>query len=125
MPKAPEVPKNPKLAILGCGNMGEMLVSGLLASGYLRSPDIVITDSVADRAREISKRYAVGTAANAQAVQDAGVALIAVKPKDVAPLLQEVAPAADEETLFISVAAGVKLSTLEAGLGDRSPVIRA
>ena len=125
VPKSTEDPKSPNLAILGCGNLGEMLVSGLLASGEFPASDIVITDRMAGRAGGISQRYSVGTASNIQAVEESTVAVIAVKPNDVAPLLEEVAPAADEQTLFISVAAGIKLATLQKGLGGRSPVIRA
>ena len=62
--------------------------------------------------------------ANTQAVAGADVVLLGVKPYAVLDLAREVAPALDQATVVVSVAAGVALDALQNALPDGQPVVR-
>jgi pyrroline-5-carboxylate reductase len=113
------------LALLGGGRMGEALLGGLLDAGY-EPADIAIAEVDADRRRDLEQRFkgvrVVPSAAWAAA--DAEVVVVAVKPQDVAEVLEQAATSLAQETLVISIAAGVKIATVEAAVPGR-PVVRA
>jgi pyrroline-5-carboxylate reductase len=114
------------LAIVGCGTMGEAIVKGLLRSGKLQPSQIFATDRRTEVARALREKHGVRTTtSNAEACRAADVALIAVKPHEVAGLLQ--ADGLREllvGKLVVSIAAGVRLAQLGEWLPG-SAVIRA
>jgi pyrroline-5-carboxylate reductase len=118
-----------RIAIIGGGNIGEALLSGLLRSGR-QVKDIVVSERVPARARYLSEKYSVLVTGVADAVENADFVVIAVKPADVAPVVAEVADAATRaeresaEQVFVTVAAGVTTAYYEAKLPAGSPVIR-
>jgi len=115
-----------RVAILGCGKIGEALVAGLLSSGWRKKSEIVVTARRQERADELHERYGVeATLANAEAVTGAGLVVIAVKPQDLEALLSEIGAALTSEQTVLSVAAAMPTATIEAQLADGVPVVRA
>jgi pyrroline-5-carboxylate reductase len=112
-----------RVAILGCGKIGESLLAGLLSSG---STDIVVTARRAERAAELNERHGVETLlANADAVEGAGVVVLAVKPQDFEELLDGIRDAVTEKQTVLSVAAAIRTAFIERRLGQGVPVVRA
>ena len=70
-----------RIAILGCGKIGEALVAGLLSSGWRTKREIVVTARRQERADELHEQHGVeAILANAEAVAGAGLVVVAVKP---------------------------------------------
>ena len=115
-----------KLAVLGCGKMGEALVAGLLASGWRKPGDIIVTARREERLKELSERLAVATTTdNAAAVAGAEVIVIAVKPQDIDGLLAEVSPHLTVDQTLLSFAAAIPTSFIEDRITEAVPVVRA
>ncbi len=114
-----------RVALLGGGKMGAALVGGLLDSGW-EGDELSIAEIDAERRVALEQQFpkvrVVPSAA--WAVADADVVIVAVKPNDVAATLETAAPALGEETLVLSIAAGVTIATVEALVPAR-PVVRA
>jgi pyrroline-5-carboxylate reductase len=114
-----------RLALLGGGRMGEALLAGLLDAGY-EADTIAVAEVDGDRRRVLEEQFkgvrVVPSAA--WAVADADVVVVAVKPANVPEVLEQAAASLAAETLVISIAAGVKLATVEAAAPGR-PVVRA
>lgn len=116
----------PQVAVIGCGKMGEILASGMLRAGAREAGQIIVADADPDRVRQVAGSLGVGSAvSNREAVQGAGVVVLAVKPKDVGAVLAEIAPALGDRHLVVSIAAGITTGFLETGLGPASVVVRA
>ncbi|MFM7617228.1 MAG: pyrroline-5-carboxylate reductase [Actinomycetes bacterium] len=114
-----------RIAILGGGRMGEALVAGLLDAGY-DADAIAIAEARAERRQEL-ERAAPGTRVGpsaAWAVADADVVVVAVKPNDVAGVLDGAIDALGAHACIVSIAAGVTIADLEAHAPGR-PVVRA
>ncbi|HVQ88132.1 MAG TPA: pyrroline-5-carboxylate reductase [Actinomycetes bacterium] len=112
-----------RVAILGAGKMGEALLSGLLRAGR-SSADLTVSTKSEGRGSELRERYGVEVADNASAVKNADTIVIAVKPQDMASLLDEIASHVSRDQLVVSVAAGIPTSFIERRLGDDVPVVR-
>lgn len=101
------------LGVIGAGAMGSSIAGGLVASGAAEAKNIVACDPSAER-RKALEAMGIRAYADAQAMLAGkpGVVVIAVKPQvlplAIAPFERELA-----DTLVISIAAGVRVATLE------------
>jgi pyrroline-5-carboxylate reductase len=115
-----------KLAVLGCGKMGEALVAGLLASGWRQPSEVVVTSRTEERLKDLSERYGVTTTSdNAVAVAGTEVVVIAVKPQDIEALLTEISPHINSAQTILSIVAAISTDFIESHIGRSVPVIRA
>jgi pyrroline-5-carboxylate reductase len=113
-----------RVAILGAGKMGEILLAGLLRSGWGAS-NVLVSVRRPERVRELEDRYQVEVVSSQEAARRAGTLILAVKPQDMLQLLDELAPLPPgRRPLVISIAAGLETSSIEAGLPAGTPVIR-
>ncbi len=118
-----------RIAIIGGGNMGEALLSGILRAGR-DAKDVVVSEKVADRADQLARTYGIRAVTIEQAVECSSFLILAVKPGDVEPVVGEIASAATQaepsnvEQVLVSVAAGVTTAFFESRLPAGSPVIR-
>ena len=117
-----------RIGFVGAGAMAEALAGGLLASGVGRER-LLASDVDENRRRGFEARLGVATTGdNARVARDSDVVVLAVKPGAVPPLLAELlrtAPGEIGRVLWISIAAGVPLAVLEAGLGAPARIVRA
>jgi pyrroline-5-carboxylate reductase len=110
-------------ALIGVGKLGEALLSGLLRSGR-DAGDVIAAERYAGRAKEIEDLYGVRTATPSEAVAEADVVLLAVKPQDMRTALRELAPGIRPDTLVVSMAAGITTAVLEQELPEGTHCIR-
>jgi pyrroline-5-carboxylate reductase len=115
-----------KVAVLGAGKMGSILLKALLEKHLLLPHATVATVQHEDRARNLSKQLGipVGTD-NKAAVRGADVIFVCVKPQVVEEVLTQIRPNVTKNQLIISVAASVPTSHIERALGADIPVVRA
>jgi len=117
--------KNKKISIIGTGNMGEALLSGLISSESSYPKNIICTDIRENRLTSIQKKYGVATTAdNIKAVETSEIIIYAVKPQIIASVLKETASCLDMSKLVISIAAGVPLAAIESCLNKKLRLIR-
>jgi pyrroline-5-carboxylate reductase len=115
-----------RIAIVGCGKIGEALLAGLLSTGWRKPDEIVVTGRRDDRLAELAERHGVeATRSNAEAVTGAGVVVVAVKPQDFDVLLGEIGGLLSTEQVVLSVAAAVPTASIERRLAEPVPVLRA
>lgn len=110
------------IAILGAGSMGEAILAGLLASGT-PAQDMLVTSRRAERREHLEQRYGVRAGSNDDAAH-ADVVVLAVKPGDMAALLDSIGDAVPVSSLVVSVAAGLPTSFFESRLRGHVPVVR-
>ena len=111
-------------AVLGVGKIGGALLGGLIASGT--DPGQLRMVESGHHASALAHRYGVGAVTAAEAAAVADVLVLAVKPVDVAALLDQVSDHIDPARhLVVSVAAGVTTASMQAHLPVGTPVVRA
>ncbi|OCA87696.1 pyrroline-5-carboxylate reductase [Bacillus sp. FJAT-27225] len=116
-----------KLVFVGAGSMAEALISGIIANGVLESPNIWVTNkSDEERLTDLSKRYGVTTSYDKDALfEGADAVILAMKPKDAKAGLPLVLPYLSEQTLVISVLAGLSTGTIESMSDKKLAIVRA
>lgn len=117
--------KNKKISIIGTGNMGEALLSGLISSESSYPKNIICTDIRENRLTSIQEKYGVATTTdNIKAIEPSEIIIYAVKPQIIASVLKETASCLDMSKLVISIAAGVPLAAIESCLNKKLRLIR-
>ena len=115
-----------RIAILGCGQIGEALLTGLLSTGWRKPEEIVVTVRREERAQELAERHGVhATLSNPEAVNGAAMVVIAVKPQDFETLLGEIGGILSPEQTVLSIAAAVPTNRIEERIASGVPVLRA
>lgn len=117
---------NGKLAILGCGTLGEAILKGLFRAGQVTPAQVTVTARREEVAEALRRKHAVAaTTDNLAAARGADVVLVALKPQQLAAVLgTEAMRAALAGKLVVSVAAGVRLEQLRGWL-PQSALVRA
>ena len=115
-----------RVAVLGAGTLGEALIAGLISGGWRGPDEIVATGRREERVNELREKLGVeATLSNADAVADAALIVIAVKPQDFDVLLEEIAPVVSPDQTVLSVAAAIPTTAIEESLPEGVPVVRA
>jgi pyrroline-5-carboxylate reductase len=122
-----------KLAVLGAGKLGGILLRAYLKQGLFESNRVIATVKHAERVAALATEVGIAvTTDNREAVKGADIVLLTIKPQTVAEVLQEIAPEIGADTLVVSVAASVpagfveqQLAAAANGKRDQVPVVRA
>jgi len=107
-----------KIGFLGAGQMARALAGGFVRAGLI-DPTQVSASDTSDEAREAFAAALPGAkvlASNAEVAAAADVLVLAVKPQQVAGVIEKLHAALSSRHLLVSIAAGVRLETLAAGL---------
>jgi pyrroline-5-carboxylate reductase len=115
-----------RVAVLGVGKIGGILLEALLKNGMLSPSTTRATVQHAERAQALEKKLKISvTTDNLAAAHGADVIFICVKPQVVQHVVKEISKNVGPSQLVISVAASVSTSLIEAGLSSGVPVVRA
>lgn len=114
-----------KIGFIGAGKMGEAIISRLIKSAGLDAADISVCDINHDRVSELKQHHGISVRANNAAVADsAGIIFLAVKPQDMDSVLDEISGHMNKRHVVISIAAGKRLSSIQALLPGAGVIVR-
>src|SRR5579884_300927 len=100
---------NVRVAILGAGKMGGILLQAFLKNNLVHADQIVATVQHPERAQALSAQFGVEVDTdNLAAAKQAEIILLGVKPSQVPSVVNEIAPALKPEKMLVSFAASVK-----------------
>ena len=127
--EATEVPAqlpDVRVAVLGAGKMGGILLQAFLKQNLFAPDQIRATVGHAERALALSTQWGVDvTTHNLEAARHADLILLGVKPFQVPAIMEEIRPALNKKKTIISFAASVKTRAIEDAAGLEIGVIRA
>ncbi len=114
-----------KVGVIGCGTMGSAILRGLLEARVAAARQLVGTDPAPARRAALRRWGCRAAPSNAALARVCDVVVLAVKPQEMAAVLDDIAPCLRRSQLVISIAAGRSTRWIEQRLGRRQPVIRA
>ena len=113
------------VGFVGCGNMGGALAIAFVRAGVLSPDELHLFDKVDSAVSQVTDRVG-GTVATdvTELCGRSDVVILAVKPQDMSTALEAIRAAGMGPHVFVSIAAGVTLQSLRAGLGEGPHLIR-
>lgn len=115
------------ICFIGGGNMATSLIGGLIAKGHA-ADSICVSDPNESQRQQLEQQFSVRTFTHCKAAMDnADIVVLAVKPQVMKAVALEVAEAINDsakQPLFVSIAAGIDLFSLQAWLGKNQAIVR-
>ena len=113
------------IAFVGAGNMAGALIRGLIGTATVPADQIIAADPDEARLSLLESELGIRvTRDNGEAVREATVVVLAIKPQVFAQVLPSIATAMGSETLLVSIAAGISTRMIEGAVPPGSRVIR-
>jgi pyrroline-5-carboxylate reductase len=114
-----------RVGFIGAGNMAGALIKGIVASGLYSSNMIFASDSDPEKVRAIRDIYQLkGLPSNIELCRECNIIILSIKPQVMQRVLTEIKGVVNKNHLVISIAAGIRINTIETTLGADVPVIR-
>jgi len=115
-----------RVAVLGAGKMGGILLQAFLKEDLFAADRIHATVSHAERALALSTQWGVDVSTNnVEAVRQSDLILVGVKPFQVSDLIAEIKSELTPAKTIVTIAASVKTRAIEEAAGLEIGVIRA
>ncbi|SEO39932.1 pyrroline-5-carboxylate reductase [Amphibacillus marinus] len=115
-----------KMTFIGAGSMAEALIAGMVARNF--SPSVITVTNRTNKQRliELKEKYGIQVEQDSQqALQQATIIVLAIKPKDAQTVLEQIKPFLNKEILILSVMAGISTQYIEQILELDIAVVRA
>ena len=117
--------KDKKIGFIGCGNLAQAIIGGLLESDTVRKDQIFVSNRSEKRLDRVKEKFQItGFSTNEQLVDHCNVIFIATKPQDLFEAIEPISPSFGVEHTVISLAAGIRLDSLKKTLPDVTNLVR-
>jgi pyrroline-5-carboxylate reductase len=113
-----------KITFIGGGNMADALIGGLLRKGF-SAADLRVVEISAEARRKLEDKYGVACFDHAHGtIRDGDIVVLAVKPQQMRKAVQSLGIAPNSH-LVVSIAAGMRLTTISQWSGGATRLVRA
>ena len=114
-----------KIVFIGGGNMAEGIVRGLINTDTMKAEQITISELIPERRKFLKEMYRINvTAGAADAVKEADIIFIAVRPQNVEECTKAIKDVLDTKKIIVSICAGIDMQRLAEWLGDDKKLVR-
>jgi pyrroline-5-carboxylate reductase len=116
-----------KITIIGAGSMSEALISGMIANQFIENKNLWVTNrSNLSRLTTLQEKYHISTSYHIrELLNETDMVILAMKPKDAGTTMENIKSYLSENTLLVSVLAGVSIQTLEELSNSNLAIVRA
>ncbi len=112
-----------RISFIGGGNMGEAMLSAVLAAELAVADEVAVSDVSRERREYLAERYGVTvTGDSRQAIAGSDVVVLAVKPQNLAEAMAGLRDGLTPGQLVLSIVAGARITTLQRDLGHAAVV---
>jgi pyrroline-5-carboxylate reductase len=112
-----------KLGLIGCGFMGEAMLSATIARGVVQPDDVFVAEINEERCSIVHKAHKVRTtSAPEEAIQGADIVIFAIKPQEFDAAAHRLEGKFSREQTIVSIMAGVPVDRIARSLRHASIV---
>jgi pyrroline-5-carboxylate reductase len=117
--------KDKKLCIIGGGNLGVALARGIANKQLIKPEDIIITRRKIEQLDVLREEGFTVTSDNASAVEKSEILIIAVQPKQLSGVFDQIRGSVRPSHMIISTLAGTAIALIQEQLKKEAIVLRA
>lgn len=117
---------NKKIGFIGCGNMAQAMIKGILKSEIVDKKNIFVSANTEETLKKVKLEYGVSTSReNSEVASGSDILILAVKPHLYENIIYNIKNHIREQTIVISIGAGISLNFLKKNLKGGSKFIKA
>ncbi|VAW53677.1 Pyrroline-5-carboxylate reductase [hydrothermal vent metagenome] len=113
----------PTIGFIGGGNMATSLIGGLLDAG-INASAITVAEPDEKRCLALHNQYGISTSTGNKSTLSCEIIVLAVKPQLLKKVCQQLEAQTSSNSLFISIAAGIKSSDINSWLNGKQAIVR-
>ncbi|OPJ57477.1 pyrroline-5-carboxylate reductase [Clostridium oryzae] len=114
-----------KIGFIGCGNMGQAMIGGIIKSGLAKPENVIVADPNDSKLEDVKKDFNVNTTKSAvESSNFSDILILAVKPNSFSDLITEINSTITSDKIIVSIAAGISIGYLESAFGNDKKIIR-
>lgn len=114
-----------KIAFIGGGNMGRVMLTAILSNGLATPQDISVSDKNEESLRQLKQDYNVYiTKFNLEAASRGNIVVLAIKPQNIDEVMAELRGRFNADQLVLSIIAGSSINTIKHGVNHKT-IVRA
>ncbi len=115
-----------KIGFIGCGKMAQAMIQGMIASKVATPQQMIVSAKTEETLQFVEKTYDIRTTPNNKEVAEgADYLFLAIQPDLYAEVINEVKEAVKDETIIITIAAGITLDFIEKQFGKSMKTVRS
>lgn len=111
-----------KIAVIGAGNLGSAIIEGLLSHGVVNPNNFYIIDKNPLHLNKFSTCQIFSDLKTCSTKFD--VLILSLKPDVILSVVPTLLPFLHKDTILVSTAAGIEISTLSAAVPEKQPIVR-
>ena len=105
---------NKKIGFIGCGNMAQAIIGGILSSKLVDSSNIIASNPTNTKLEYVKKQYNILTTNNNIDVANfSDILFLAVKPNKYTDVISEIKGYVKQDAIIVSIAAGITIKSIE------------
>lgn len=113
------------IGFIGCGKMGQAIMAGMLQAGVVQPENLKVSTSSATTLTKVEQKYHIkGSLHNKEIAEFADFLFLAIQPAIHNQVLEEIGASLKEDVVIITMAAGVTIEQITAGVGRNVKVVR-
>ncbi|WP_394219948.1 pyrroline-5-carboxylate reductase [Halobacillus trueperi] len=117
---------NKRIGFIGCGQMGQAMIQGMIDAGLVKARDIAATALSDETIDFVTDEYGINISnENKRVARESDLLFLAVKPYVYQGVVQEIKDEVPEDTVVVTIAAGITLDAMKEAFGRNVKVIRS
>jgi pyrroline-5-carboxylate reductase len=116
---------NKKIGFIGCGNMAQAMIGGIIKSGMVSADNIYGSDNYDKNLNIAKEKFQINTAKdNLELAKNCDILILAVKPHIYPLVVEEIKDFVKEEVIIVTIAAGITIAFMEKAFGRSLRIVR-
>ncbi len=113
------------IGFIGCGNMAQAMIGGILKSGNLPAECIIASDPYEENLKQAKSKYNMLTQIdNKEVAKFADIIILSVKPNKYLSVIEEIKDSIKTHVVIVTIAAGIPINLVEKTFEKQVKVVR-
>ncbi len=113
------------LGFIGCGNMTQAMVGGIVNSQVFSPENIIVADLCEKKLKEVSEKYGIKTGTdNNEIAKSVDILVLAIKPDLYSLVIEEIKDKVKKDVIIVSIAAGKNIIGIETMFSKKIKLVR-
>ncbi len=115
---------NKRIGFIGAGNMATAIINGIIANKAKKAEEISVFDLDKSKLGLMAEKGVDTVGSCKELAKKSGIIVLAVKPQNYDEVLADISDEVRDDTVIVTIAAGISIAYVRNGLGRDCPAVR-
>lgn len=114
-----------KLGFIGCGNMAQAMITGILTQKVVNPEELIVSNPREEKTAKLREKFGILTTTdNKKVAKESEILVLSVKPQVYPEVIKEIKEEVSSDQIIVTIAAGVSMSATERQFGKETKIVR-